>query len=548
MKASDLFVKCLEQEGVEYIFGVPGEENLDLLNSLAGSSIRFVLTRHEQAAGFMAATFGRLTGRPGVCLSTLGPGATNLMTAAAFAHLGAMPMVMITGQKPIRSSEQGQFQRLDIVAMMTPVSRMAQRIESADLIPASVREAFRRALQPRSGPVHLELPEDIAQETTDQGPLPVVDAPAAVAEPNAIRQAAKAIRESSRPLLLIGAAANRCSVPESLQRFVQTTGLRFLTTQMGKGAVPEDHPAFIGNATLSSGDFVHRAIEHADVIVNVGHDVVEKPPFVMRNDRNGPTVIHVNAWPARIDPVYCPQLEVIGDIAHTMDGLTEQLGETRSFDSSFFDKVRSALRSHIERAAQDDRFPMRPERLVSELNALLHRDDIVTLDNGIYKLWFARNFQAGRPDSVLLDNALASMGAGLPAAISAAITCPDRQVVAVCGDGGFMMNSAEVETAVRLQLDLVILILTDDTLGMIRWKQQHQDFQDYGLRFGNPDFLKYADAYGATGHSLKSLPELAETIREAWRTGGVHLIEVPVDYSENDRVLNHEVQALSSQL
>jgi acetolactate synthase-1/2/3 large subunit len=546
MKASELFIRALENEGVEYIFGIPGEENLDLLDSLSRSDIRLVLTRHEQAAGFMAATYGRLTGQAGVCLATLGPGATNLVTAAAYANLGAMPMVMITGQKPIKISKQGQFQIVDVVDMMQPLTKFTKQIESGDRIPACVREAFRKAQEERPGAAHLELPEDIAREDSD---LPVISPSFArrpVAETRALTRAVELIADAKCPLLMIGAAANRKTTCRMLRDFVRKTGIRFVTTQMGKGVVNEDHECFLGNAALSSGDFVHRAIEKADVIINVGHDVVEKPPFFMKP--GGRTVIHVNFTSAEVDPVYFPQVEVIGDIAHSIWQIGEQLPADLRYDYQFFDEVRRALVKEIDRDQMDHRFPFLPQRLAADVRRIMPPDGIIALDNGMYKIWFARNYPAYSPNTVLLDNALATMGAGLPSAMMASMVYPNRRVMAICGDGGFMMNSAELETAVREKLDLVVLLVRDDALGMIKWKQQDMGFDTYGLDFSNPDFVAYAEAYGARGHRIESSDQLISIANQAFEAGGVHLIDVPVDYTENDRILNREIESLSSTL
>ncbi len=546
MKASDLFVEALVNEGVERIFGVPGEENLDFLDSLSHSPIEMVLTRHEQAAGFMAATYGRLTGRAGVCLSTLGPGATNLMTAAAYANLGAMPMVMLTGQKPVKSSKQGQFQIVDVVDMMQPLTKFSRQIASGNLIPASVREAFRQAEEERPGAVHLELPEDIAREDADAAILSPSYIRRPVADAKAIKRAVKVLSQAKSPLLLIGAGANRNRTSQMLRDFVDKTRMRFVTTQMGKGVISEDHPCFLGNAAVSSGDFVHRAFDAADVIMNVGHDVVEKPPFFMETE--GCTVIHVNFTSAEVDPVYFPQVEVIGDIASSIHSIGEQLPKSIKWDQAFFDNVRAALSKHIARDADADQFPILPQRLVTDVRRAMPRDGIIALDNGIYKLWFARNYPAYAANTALLDNALASMGAGLPSAMMAALVNPGRRVMAVCGDGGFMMNSAELETSIRLGLDLVVLLLRDDALGMIKWKQEEMGFSNYGLEFNNPDFVKYAQAYGAVGSRINSTDQLVPSINDAFDAGGVHVIEVPVDYSDNDRILNREIQELSSRL
>ncbi len=543
MKASELFVRALENEGVEYVFGIPGEENLDFLDSLSRSSIRLILTRHEQAAGFMAATYGRLTGKAGVCLSTLGPGATNLVTAAAYANLGGMPMVMVTGQKPVKKSKQGQFQIVDVVKMMTPLTKYTRQLESGDRIPTSVREAFRKAQEERPGAAHLELPEDIAREDSDVPVIPPSFARRPVAEDKAIHRAVELINQARRPLLLIGAGSNRKLTSAMLARLVEKTGIYFATTQMGKGVLSEVHPCCIGNAALSSGDFVHHAFDQADLIINVGHDVVEKPPFLM--SPGGRTVIHINFTSAVVDSVYFPQVEVIGDIANSIWRIAESLTGTHQGDAAVFDSVASSLRDHVRKGCQDDRFPVYPQRLVADVREVMPSGGIIALDNGVYKIWFARNYPAEMPNTVLLDNALATMGAGLPSAMMAKMVYPDRPVMAICGDGGFMMNSAELETAVRLGLDLIVVLLRDDAYGMIKWKQQNMKFQDFGLDFGNPDFVSYARSYGAQGHRLESAAQFVPLVEKAREAGGVHLIEVPMDYSENDRILNHEIQTLS---
>ena len=546
MKASDLFVRCLEQENVEYIFGIPGEENLDLLDSLSRSSIKLILTRHEQAAGFMAATYGRLTGKAGVCLSTLGPGATNLVTAAAYAQLGGMPMMMITGQKPIKTSKQGQFQIVDIVDTMRPLTKYTHQIVSAANIPSRVREAFRLATEERPGATHLELPEDIAAEETSANPLEASYARRPTAETKAIRAAIERIQDAKHPLMVVGAAANRRLTCKMLRRFIDETGIPFVTTQMGKGVANEYDPRFLGNAALSDGDFVHRALSHADLIINVGHDVIEKPPFFMK--QNGLEVIHVNFFSAQVDPVYFPQVEVIGDIANSIWQICEAVEPQTHWGFAYFDKVREAGQKHQQQGIDDGRFPVYPQRLVADVRKVMPHDGIIALDNGVYKIWFARNYKAALSNTVLLDNALATMGAGLPSAMAARLVHPDRKVMAICGDGGFMMNSQELETAVRLGMDLVVLILRDDAYGMIKWKQSHMGLESFGLDYSNPDFVAYAQSYGAHGHRVESANQLLPTLEECHSTPGVHVIDLPVDYSDNDRILNSEIQQLSAEI
>ena len=541
MKASDLMVAALEAEGVEYVFAVPGEENLDLLESLRTSAITLVLARHEQGAGFMAATYGRLTGKAGVCLATLGPGATNLTTPAAYAALGAFPLVIITGQKPIKTSKQAQFQIVDVVSLFRPLCKASTQIVNGNRIPSLVREGFRLAQEERPGAVLLELPEDIAEEQTVEPVIPPHDRRYAVAGDAALDEAARRILAAQRPLLLIGAGANRRRASKVLRKFVSDTGFPFFDTQMGKGVVDEDSELYLGTAALSSGDYVHCAIEKADLIVNIGHDVVEKPPFFM--EPGGQTVIHINYKAAEVDQVYFPQLEVIGDIAGSVERLGNRLDGKLQCDRSYYTVLHHEIASHISETSDDERFPMVPQRVVADVRSVMARDDIVALDNGIYKIWFARNYIANEPGTILLDNALATMGAGLPSAMMAAMLSPGRRVLAVCGDGGFMMNSQELETAVRLGLNLVVLVLNDAAYGMIRWKQDQLGFPDYGLTFSNPDFVTYAQSYGATGHRVERSADLVAVLNAAFEAGGVHLVDLPVDYSENKKVLIDELGA-----
>jgi acetolactate synthase I/II/III large subunit len=536
MKASDLFIKALENEGVEYIFGVPGEENLDFLESLSQSTIRLILTRHEQGAGFMAATYGRLTGKPGVCLATLGPGATNLVTPAAYAQLGAMPIMMITGQKPIKKSKQAQFQIIDVVDMMRPITKYTKQIVDSNVIASQIREAFRQATAERPGAVHLEFPEDIAQEDCSGEVYEVVDYIMPKPDDKAIDAAVALIQASKMPLLLIGAGANRKITCQALSHFVDETGIFFFTTQMGKGVIDERHPQYLGTAALSSNDFVHAAIDAADLIINVGHDVIEKPPFFM--EKGGKKVIHVNFEPAEVDPVYFPQLNVVGDITHSVNKIAKQLEIQADWDFSFYKKVKDEVKGHLSKYFNDERFPMLPQRLVNLLRENLAEKDVITLDNGVYKLWFARNYTCYHPNTLLLDNALASMGAGFPSAMTVNLLHPDKKVVAVCGDGGFMMNSQELETAVRLGLNLTVIILNDGAYGMIKWKQEDMGFRDFGLDYKNPDFIKYAESYGANGYRAESDSHFQEILQVTLNSKGVHVIDLPVDYSLNHPILN----------
>jgi acetolactate synthase-1/2/3 large subunit len=543
-KGSDLFVAALENEGVQQVFGVPGEENLDTVESLRTSSIELVVTRHEQSAAFMAATYGRLTGHPGVCMSTLGPGALNLATGAAYAHLGAMPMILITGQKAIRSSHQARFQIVDMVATMKPLTKFSRQIVSTQSIPTIVREAFRVAAEERPGPVHLELPEDVAgEQAADVAMVPVHEAELPVAPSVALDRAAEMIRQAERPLVMLGAAASRPRLGSDLARFLARTRIPFFSTQMGKGIVAEESAEqsidlWLGTAALSERDYVHEAIDRADLIIAIGHDTVEKPPFFM--GPGGPDVIHVSYAPPNIEEVYFPQASVVGDVGPSLSLLGDRL-EGKLSNGSALLPMRDSILARVMAGADDDRFPLTPQRIVADVRKVMPEDGIVALDNGMYKIWFARSYRTPRSNTLLLDNALATMGAGLPSAMMASILYPGRWVLAVCGDGGFMMNSQELETAVRLKLNLVVLILQDDAYGMIRWKQAVDKFADFGLTFGNPDFVKYAESYGARGARVESTEAFIPTLQAAFDAGGVHLVTAPIDYSENVRVLVEEL-------
>ncbi|MDO7172312.1 acetolactate synthase large subunit [Mariniflexile sp. AS56] len=548
MKGSDLFIKALENEGVEYIFGLPGEENLDFIDSLRKSGkIKLILTRHEQGAGFMAATYGRLTGKAGVCLSTLGPGATNLVTPTAYAQLGAMPLVIITGQKPIKTRKQGKFQIIDVVEMMQPLTKYTKQVTHSAHIPSMVREAFRVAQQERPGAVHIELPEDIAQETVEQPRIfDVVDYRIPDASKESIQKAVAMVKAAKQPLLLIGAGANRKRASEALTTFINTIGIPFFNTQMGKGIIDERHPLYLGTAALSDYDFLHEAIDHADLIINIGHDTIEKPPFFMDKDDQR-KVIHVNFFPAEIDDVYFPHLNVIGDIAGSLEQLTNGLStHAKQWDNTYFIDIKHNVCTHLSTYEKDDRFPILPQRLVKITRDIVPANGIVALDNGIYKIWFARNYPAYTQNSLILDNALATMGAGLASAIMTKELYPERKVISINGDGGFMMNSQELETAARLHLDLVVIILNDNAYGMIKWKQEAEGFPKYGLDYGNPDFVKYAESFGATGYRPNSVEEFKNILKKSIDSKGIHVIDLAVDYSLNHEILNVLIKEYST--
>ena len=538
IKGSELLVAALENEGVKYIFGIPGEENLDVVEALRNSSIELVLTRHEQAAAFMAATYGRLTGKPGVCMTTLGPGALNLTTGAAYALLGAMPMIMITGQKSILSSHQARFQIVNTIETMRPLTKISRQIVSPSIIPSIVREAFHLAEEESPGPVHLELPEDIAAEKCKKIALiPPHPIEYPIASEPALDRAAEMIIHAKRPLVMLGAATSRPRAANALAQFILRTNLPYFTTQMGKGTVSGASEFYMGTAALSAQDYVHKAIEQADLIITIGHSTIEKPPFIM--ERTNLKVLHVGYQSATVEQVYFPQAELIGDIAPSLKLLADKIEGKIPHASTLLD-LREEILEKITSRSTEDHFT--PQRLVYDVRQVMPHDGILALDNGMYKIWFARNYRTQMANTLLLDNALATMGAGLPSAIMASLLYPNRRVMAVCGDGGFMMNSQELETAVRLKLNLVVLIIEDNAFGMIRWKQAVDHFPDFGMTFTNPDFIKYAEAYGAHGTKVDSIDNFKSILENAFTAGGVHLVIFPIDYSENKRVLVDELQ------
>ena len=414
------------------------------------------------------------------------------------------------------------------------------------LIASLVRESFRLAVEKRPGAVHLELPEDIADEECAETVFPPIGHRRPHATEDVLREATSMIEAAKSPLLLIGAGANRKRVSEALTAFVEATGMPFFTTQMGKGVVDERHPLYLGSAALSDHDFLHCAIDRADLIINVGHDVVEKPPFFM--EHGGKQVIHVNFLPAEVDAVYFPQLNVVGDIAFSVQQLAKLIENKNHWDLSFFKTIKTEVDQHLSKYFLDTRFPMLPQRLVHVLRETLAEDAVLSLDNGVYKIWFARNYKCYSPNTMLLDNALATMGAGLSSAMMAKMLYPNTQVVAVCGDGGFMMNSQELETAVRLKLNLVVIIVNDNAYGMIKWKQHAMGFDNFGLDYANPDFVTYAQSYGAHGYRIQNDEHFQQTLDTCLTSTGVHVIELPVDYSLNHEILNVMLKEKTCQL
>lgn len=530
--AADLFVEALENEGVKYIFGVPGDENLRFVEAVRKSSVlEFVLTRHEQVAGMMASTCGRLTGKIAVAMSTLGAGAANLTTALAQAYVGGFPMLAITGQKPIRDNQQGWYQLVDVVNLFTPITKYSATVPSGEALPAIVHEALHQALEERPGPAHIELPNDVAADRGDYRILPNNQAPTPHAPEASIELAAEMIQAAKRPVLLLGIGANHPHPAAAVRGLVWKTGIPQVSTMMGKGVVDERGETFIGTAVMA-GDYTDCALAGADLVVNIGHDTREKPVLSMQpgDDRK---VIHVNAFAANVNPVYFPQHQVVGDIAHSVKALC-RIVECSDWNFEGLLNARAAVQRSITAPVVDAaEMPVKPQQVVAQLRDFMKPNDIVTIDNGLHMMWMTRNYAACEPLSLIVDHALGSMGTGLPAAMAAKLVRPNHTVVAVVGDGGFMMNIQDLETAVRLELDLIVLVFNDGGLGMIRLKQMSDGFGELGVDFNNPDFPDLARSMGGHGHRVEAPAQLAGILTQAKVAGGVHVVDIPIDYRES---------------
>jgi acetolactate synthase-1/2/3 large subunit len=531
MKASDLFVKCLENEGVEYIFGVPGEETIDLTESLRKSKIKFIPTRHEQSAAFMADVYGRLTHKPGVCLATLGPGATNLITGIADAHLDKAPLVAITGQSALEKTHKESHQYIDIVTAFKQFTTWNSKITRADFIPEIVHKAFDIAID-RPGATHIELPEDVAKEETEKEPISKKVYPhISVHDESELKRAAEMIKKSSMPVILAGNGVFREDAATELRKLVQFTGLPVVTTFMGKGAVAADDEHYLGSMGIKDHDHIMCGFEMADLIICVGYDYVEYSPKFWNPDKTK-KIIHIHTDHPEIDENYVPDIMLIGSIKQALFNLRQQCEFTREMPDRFT-KIRSRMKAEIEDYAEDLAYPVKPQKILSDVRECIDRNDILISDVGAHKLWIGRLFPAYEPNTVFISNGLATMGFALPGAIAASMIKPEKKVVAIAGDGGFLMNLQDLETAVRLGCNFVVIIFNDSKYGLIEWHERKAFNETMGIDFTNPDFVMLAQSFGARGVKIESTEELKPKITEALEAGGAWLLDVPVDYSEN---------------
>ena len=533
--AARRLVQCLENEGVEWIFGIPGEENLDLMDALADSRIRFVTTRHEQGAAFMADVYGRLTGKAGVCLSTLGPGATNLVTGVADANMDRAPVVAIAGQAATTRMHKESHQVLDLVDLFRPITKYATQILEPETIPEVVRKAFKVAQMEKPGACFIDFPENIARMPTPCAPLPRHDHPLPRAPREVRQQAATLIRQARNPLILAGNGVVRTGAAEALHHFSQTLNIPVVNTFMAKGVVPFfKNPLALGTAGLQAGDYENCGFSEADLVITVGFDMVEYHPHLWNPDSARP-LIHIDTMPAEVDQHYLPAVELTGHIAQNLQRLAAMSIPPRT--PCLHSALRQALIEEMNRCSHSRYWPLKPQKIIWDLRTALKRDGIAVVDVGAHKMWMARMFRAEQPNTCIISNGFASMGIALPGAIAAALSHPGRQVVAVTGDAGFLMNVQELETAVRLGLNLTVLIWNDQSYGLIRWKQQRQFGRSVYVDFQNPDFVQLAQSFGAQGIRIERAEALAPALETALNTPGVHLIDCPVDYRENNRLI-----------
>lgn len=533
LNTAELLIKCLENEGVEYIFGLPGEENLHLLEALKHSPIKFITTRHEQGAAFMADVYGRLTGKAGVCLSTLGPGATNLMTGVADANLDGAPLVAITGQVGTDRMHIESHQYLDLVAMFAPVTKWNKQIVRPSITPEVVRKAFKVAQSEKPGAVHIDLPENIAAMAVEGEPLRIDSQEKTYASYRSLNMAATAISKANYPLILAGNGAIRANASEALTEFATALNIPVANTFMGKGAIPYTHPLALWTVGLQQRDIITCAFERSDLIIAVGYDLVEYSPKRWNPD-GSKQIIHIDVTPAEIDSSYIPLVEAVGDISDSLLDILKR-SDRQGKENRVAAGLRSEIRAEYEYYANDEGFPIKPQKIIYDLRQVMGPDDIVISDVGAHKMWMARHYHCDSPNTCLISNGFAAMGIAIPGAIAAKLVHPDKKIVAVTGDGGFMMNCQELETALRVGTPFVTLIFNDNGYGLIEWKQMNQFGESAFIKFNNPDFVKFAESMGLKGYRVESAQDLIPILKTALEQDVPTVIDCPVDYGENLR-------------
>ncbi|MFC4558425.1 acetolactate synthase large subunit [Virgibacillus kekensis] len=531
MKVAELFVKCLEAEGVEYVFGVPGEENIDLMDALKDSSIDFIVTRHETSAAFMAGTYGRLTGKPGVCLATLGPGATNLLTGVANANMDRAPLVAITGQAGLNRQHKESHQYYDLVAMYEPVTKWNAQIKTGEITPEVVRKAFQVAGKEKWGATHIDLPEDVAGMEVISAPIQPTERPHTEASRNTIERATEMIKRAEHPIILAGDGINRQRAKEEMRKFVDTSKIPVVHSFMGKGTVSWENDLSLLTAGIGGKDYIDCGFGSSDLIITIGFDMAEYPPKNWNPEGTTP-IIHVDTEEAETDEFYPVVLNVLGDIKANLEQLTETVGNQER-DIKWTADVRRKTLDELAAFKEDTNFPVKPQKIIADLREVMGEKDIAISDVGAHKMWMARLYHTYEPDTCLISNGLASMGVAVPSAIAAKMVNPELNVVAVCGDGSFQMTGAELETAVRLNLPIIVLMWRDGGYGLIEWHQMKKFDRASYIKFGNPDFGQLAKAYGFEAMEITKAEELKPALEKAVAMNKPVFIDCPVDYSEN---------------
>lgn len=546
MKASDLFVKCLEAENVEYIFGIPGEETNDLMMSISESeTIKFILVRHEQAAAFMADVYGRLTNKVGVCLATLGPGATNLTTGVASANMDRSPLLAITGQTEITKMHKESHQNMDPLTMFIPITKWTWSIRDAEGIPEILRRAFKIATEEKKGATHLDLPVDVAKMESFLKPLSSKNGIISGPIPSTLHDATKMILMSNAPVILIGNGCIRNNASNIIRRFSDLTGIYSMNTFMGKGVISDDSPTHMGTIGIKESDYALNALKLADVVISIGYDLVEYSPKNW-NGSNLKKIIHIDSTTAEVDNYYNPDIEISGDLKLTMNLLINSVKKYQNEiqinsinkqkiirTRARFRKIKEEVDWRIEQFNDDKSYPIKPEKLIHEVRSVLSSEDILISDVGAHKLWIAKIFRTFNPNTCIISNGFCSMGFALPGSIGAQLACPSRKVVAMCGDGGFLMNVQELETAVRLQLPIIIVVWCDSDLGVISTKQRLEFGKSVCTNFNNPDFVKLAESFGAKGYRITSTDEFSCIFREAINSSQHIPVVIAIDIDAN---------------
>ncbi len=536
--AADLLVECLQEEGVEYIFGIPGEENLAVMNAIDRSPIKFITTRHEQGAAFMADVYGRLTGKAGVCLATLGPGATNLVTGVADADSDGAPLVAITGQVGTERMHITGHQFLDLTKMFEPITKRTKMVVRPDTVGEIVRLAFKYAESEKPGATHIDMPVNVAKMPVSEGekPLRKKIAPKEYAELDTVQDAAGMIFQAKNPVILAGSGVVRGHAAKELTEFATKLKIPVINTMMAKGVIPFDNSYSMWTIGIPQKDYQNKIMEEADLVIAVGYDIVEYAPAKW-NPEGKIDIVHVDMRPAHINKLYQPEVEVVGDIADALVQIGRRTSRRQEPERAL--ELKKMMVAEHESYASDVSFPMKPQRILNDVRKVMGREDIVISDVGAHKMWIARHYNCYEPNTCIISNGFATMGISVPGAIGAKLVHPEKKILAVCGDGGFMMNCQEFETALRAKTPFVTLVFNDSSYGLIKWKQMDQYGKSCCVDFTNPDFVKFAESMGAIGYRITKAEDLVPTLKKAFEQNVPVIIDCPVDYAENTKLIAH---------